>query len=115
MRNVIYAICAVMAMAALSAAQLNAIEPADVNDPGVVAAANFVLVSANKNNCNGLCVGLRIDCKLKLVQITSATSQVVSGTNYRLQMLMADRKGNQARHYFNWLLGTASRVPLCES
>ncbi|GIL80792.1 hypothetical protein Vretimale_9098 [Volvox reticuliferus] len=74
---------------------LGAVIEADVNDPAIKAAADYVTSTANKNNCNGLCASLKRHGNLRLLEIVSAKTQVVAGTLYKMELLLADEKGQQ--------------------
>lgn len=69
----------------------------DVADAGIQSAAKFVLQSANKNECSGLCANINKTGDFKLVEVKSATSQLVAGVIYNLQLIFADENGNQVK------------------
>ncbi|GIL58288.1 hypothetical protein Vafri_13367 [Volvox africanus] len=67
----------------------------DAEDPGIKAAADYVVSAANTNSCNGLCSSLNRGGELKLVKILSAKTQVVAGVMYNLELLLEDENGQQ--------------------
>ncbi|KXZ48016.1 hypothetical protein GPECTOR_31g380 [Gonium pectorale] len=82
--------CALMA-SSMGSVMVGGKSPVKVDDEGVASAAQFVLAAANgPSSCSGLCAGLREDGELKLVKVVSATSQVVAGVQYHLELLMED-------------------------
>lgn len=99
MKATSFAVCALIAftacVAAMEGPRPGGTSPVDVADAGVQSAAKFVLQSANKNECNGLCANINKTGELKLVEVKSATSQVVAGILYNLELIFADEDGNQ--------------------
>ncbi|EFJ40025.1 hypothetical protein VOLCADRAFT_100234 [Volvox carteri f. nagariensis] len=74
---------------------LGAVVEADVDNPAIRDAADYVTRTANTNNCNGLCASLKRTGKLKLLEILSAKTQVVAGILYKMELLLEDEKGQQ--------------------
>ncbi|KAG2485140.1 hypothetical protein HYH03_016126 [Edaphochlamys debaryana] len=88
--------CLTLVMAASGMGMMaGGVSKADVSNPEIQQAAGFVLSSVNSGQCAGLCAGLDAGGKLKLLKVVSASSQVVAGMNYQMELLMENAEGKQ--------------------
>ncbi|GIL79325.1 hypothetical protein Vretimale_16519 [Volvox reticuliferus] len=102
MKNYFFVLCSFILLSGVCikatsdhSSALGGIVDVDAENPGIKAAADYVVSAANTNNCNGLCSSLKREGKLQLVKILSAKTQVVAGVMYNLELLLEDENGHQ--------------------